>query len=76
MIPVAMVFLTIGLMLLGVGVGWEHLPLTTHLSRETNDFLRGALFGLSIALETGALVIALSAAAAKKAPENAPVPRP
>jgi hypothetical protein len=78
-IPVAMALLTVGLMLLGVSVAWSSFsyPLE-HLGREWNDFARGFLVGLAIAMEIGALVIALSAVAAAKrdASESGRAPRP
>jgi hypothetical protein len=77
-IPVAMALLSVGLIFMGVSIGWSSFsyPLE-HLGREWSDFARGFLVGLGIVMEIGALVIALSAvAAAKKAKETEPAPQP
>jgi hypothetical protein len=45
-------------MLLTLGIAWPRLSYpAAHLGHEWNDFLRGFLFGISIVLETWAVVI-------------------
>jgi uncharacterized protein YjeT (DUF2065 family) len=76
LIPVAMMFITVGMMLIVVATAW-HKPLIPVTSgTDWNDFLRGFALGLAIVMEIAGLVIALAAARAKKAIETAPAPRP
>jgi uncharacterized membrane protein len=76
LIPIAMMFISVGMMLLVLGIAW-HKPLAP-VAPGTNwsDFLRGFLLGLAIVFEIVGLVIALAAARAKKAIETAPAPLP
>jgi hypothetical protein len=75
-IPVAMMFISVGMMLLVLGITW-HKPLgSAHSGTDWSDFLRGFLLGLAIVFEIAGLVIALAAARAKKAKETDPAPQP
>ena len=63
----AMMLIAVGLGFLIVGIAWPRHPLpTAHLGTDWNDFLHGVMIGIAIALETGGVVIAISAAAAKR----------
>jgi hypothetical protein len=67
MIPVAMALVVTGLMLVVVSTVWYRLPLpVAHMGTDWNDFFRGLLIGIAIALEIGGVVIASAAAAAKR----------
>jgi hypothetical protein len=69
MIPVAMAFIVVGLSFLLIGIAWPRLsPSGPHMGTDWNDFFRGLIFGLAIALESGGVVIAASAAAKKRKP--------
>lgn len=64
-IPVAMTLVVVGLSFLLIGIAWPRfLPAVAH--HGLDDFLRGLVFGLGIALEVCGVVIAASAAAAAK----------
>jgi|HubBroStandDraft_1064217.scaffolds.fasta_scaffold1733244_1 hypothetical protein len=61
-IPIAMAFLATGLTLMMLGIAWPRFAFpAAHLGTEWNDFLRGLLYGLSIAFEISGLVVALTA---------------
>lgn len=63
-IPVAKTLVVVGLSFLLIGIAWPRfLPPIAHLGINLNDFLRGLMFGLGIALEVCGVVIAASAAA-------------
>lgn len=67
MIPVAMTLVVVGLTILMVGIAWPRFsPSVPHLGTDWNDFFRGFVFGLAIALEAGGVVLASAAVAAKK----------
>ena len=67
-VAAAMMLIAVGLGFLVVGIAWPRHPLpTAHLGTDWNDFLHGVMIGIAIALEVGGLVIAISAAAAKRA---------
>ena len=67
-VAAAMMLIAIGLVFLIVGIAWPRHPLpAAHLGTDWNDFLHGVMIGIAIALEVGGLVIAISAAAAKRA---------
>ena len=64
----AMMLIAIGLGFLIIGITWPRHPLpTAHLGTDWDDFLHGVMIGIAIALETCGVVIAVSAAAAKRA---------
>jgi hypothetical protein len=67
-IPVGMALLSIGLMLLLTGLSWPRFAFAAHMDPETSDVIRWTLLGLSVGLECGGLVIALSAALRKADP--------
>lgn len=70
-IPVAMTLVVVGLSFLLIGIAWPRfLPPVAHLGLDWNDFLRGLMFGLGIALEVCGVVIAASAAAAATKKKN------
>lgn len=65
-VPIAMAFLTIGLMLIAVSLGVPRTAfLHADLAKAKMDFLQGPLIGIAIALEITA-VAALAPFAAKK----------
>ena len=67
MIPVAMAFVVVGLSILIIGITWpKFIPPVAHTGTDWNDFFRGLLLGIAIAMEITGVVIATSAAAAKK----------
>jgi multisubunit Na+/H+ antiporter MnhB subunit len=67
-VAAAMMLIAIGLGFLIIGIAWPRHPLpTAHLGTDWNDFLHGVMIGIAIALETGGLVIGISAAAVKRA---------
>jgi hypothetical protein len=67
MIPVAMSMIVVGLSILIIGITWPHFsPPVPHAGTDWNDFARGFLYGLAIALETAGVALAAKAAAAKK----------
>jgi hypothetical protein len=67
MIPVAMAFVVVGLSILTIGIAWPRfIPPVTHTGTDWNGFFRGLLFGIAIAMEITGVVIATSAAVAKK----------
>jgi len=67
-VTAAMMLIAVGLGFLIVGIAWPRHPLpTAHLGTDWDDFLHGVMIGIAIALETGGVVIAVSAAAAKRA---------
>jgi hypothetical protein len=67
MIPVAMAFVVVGLSILTIGIAWPRfIPPVAHSGTDWNDFFRGLLFGIAIAMEITGVVIATSAAVAKK----------
>jgi hypothetical protein len=62
-VPVAMMFVTIGLMLIVVGVAWPGASSpAAHTGPLSHDFLRGFLIGIAIVLEIVGVGIAASAA--------------
>ena len=67
MITFAMILIVVGLSILMIGIAWPRLsPPVPHMGTDWNDFAHGFLIGLAIAMETGGVVIAASAAAIKK----------
>jgi hypothetical protein len=76
MIPVAMMFVSVGTMLLVIGIVWHKPLIHSAPGTDWNDFLRGFALGIAIVFEIAGLVIALAAARAKKAIGTAPAPRP
>jgi hypothetical protein len=67
MVPVAMAFVVVGLSILTIGIAWPRfIPPVVHSGTDWNDFFRGLLFGIAIAMEITGVVIATSAAVAKK----------
>jgi hypothetical protein len=65
MIPVAMAFIAVGMSILAIGLAWPRFsPSIPHLGTDWNDFFRGFMFGLAIALNTAGLVFAVFAATA------------
>ena len=55
-VPVAMVFLTVGLMLIAVSLAIPRMAvLHAHFAKNELDFIQGLLFGIAIALEIGAV---------------------
>jgi hypothetical protein len=67
LIPVAMTFVVVGLSLLAVGIAWPRFsPPVPHAGTDWNDFFRGVIFGIAIALEAVGVVLATKAAAAKR----------
>jgi len=65
MIPVAMSLIVVGLSILAIGITWPRFaPPLPHAGTDWNDFARGFLYGLAIALETAGVVLAATAAAA------------
>ena len=66
-IPVAMALIVAGLSMIVIGVVWSrYVPQVAHVGTNWNDFFCGAIFGLAIVMEIAGVVIASSAAAAKK----------
>lgn len=66
MIPVAMAFIVVGMSILIIGITWPRFsPPVPHVGTDWNDFLRGLMFGIAIAMEVVGVVFAASAAAAK-----------
>jgi len=67
MIPVAMTFVVVGLSILLIGIAWPHFsPSIPHQGTDWNDFFRGVIFGIAIAMEVVGVVLAASAAAKKR----------
>ena len=67
MIPVATAMVVVGLSILTIGITWPHFsPSLPHAGTDWNDFARGFIFGIAIALEAGGVVIAARAAAKKR----------
>jgi hypothetical protein len=65
MIPVAMAFIVVGLSILVIGIAWPGFsPIVPHTGTDWNDFLRGLMFGIAIAMEIVGVVFAATAAAA------------
>ncbi len=65
MIPVAMVLIVAGLSILTIGIAWPRfLPPLPHAGADWNDFFRGVVFGIAIALEVSGAALAAAAAAA------------
>jgi len=67
MIPVAMAFIVVGMSILAIGITWPRFsPPVPHMGTDWNDFFRGLMFGLAIAMEVVGLVFAATAAELKK----------
>jgi hypothetical protein len=69
MIPVAMAFVAVGMSILVIGIVWPHFSPSLsvpHPATDWNDFFRGPMFGIAIAMEITGVVIAMVAAAAAK----------
>ncbi len=67
MIPVAMAMVVAGLSILVIAIAWPHFsPSLPHSGTNWNDFARGLLYGIAIALEACGVVLAASAAAMKR----------
>jgi hypothetical protein len=65
MIPVAMAFIVVGMSILIIGITWPRFsPPGPHMGTDWNDFFRGLMFGIAIALEVVGVVFAATAAAA------------
>jgi hypothetical protein len=65
-IPIAMALLVTGLTLLMLGIAWPRFAFpAAYFGTEWSDFLRGLLYGVSIALEISAVVLVASAMPAK-----------
>jgi hypothetical protein len=75
-IPVAMMFIAVGMMIIVVATVWHTPILPASRGTDWNDFLRGFMLGLAIVFEIFGLVLALNAARAKKVREIVPAPRP
>jgi hypothetical protein len=71
--PVAMLLLTAGLLILATGISWPIFSFQTRLGTNLDDFLHGFTIGIAIALEIGAVVLAIAMAVfrANKAKETA-----
>lgn len=63
-VPLGMALLVVGLAIGMIGSNWPRIPV--HLPGEWNDFARGFLFGLGIALEVAAVVVLTKAARRKR----------
>lgn len=68
-VPIAMMFVTVGMMVLVIGVVVlpRLSPPALHAGTDWNEFLRGVMIGFAIVLEAVGLVIAAKAAAATRA---------
>lgn len=67
LLPVAMAMIAVGLSILTIGIAWPRFsPSLPHMGTDWNDFARGFIYGLAIALEASGLVLAVFAAAAAK----------
>ncbi|MDR3377550.1 MAG: hypothetical protein P4M10_02610 [Verrucomicrobiae bacterium] len=67
LLPVAMAMIAVGLSILTIGIAWPRFsPSLPHMGTDWNDFARGFMYGLAIALEASGLVLALAAATAAK----------
>ena len=66
MVACGMLLVTVGLVLIVLGVLWPKLPLLANLWPTWNDFLHGFVFGFAITLEIAGLVINTTAAANKR----------
>jgi type II secretory pathway component PulF len=65
MIPVAMAFVAVGMSILIIGIIWPRFsPSVSHSGTDWNDFFRGLMFGIAIAMEVTGVVLAATAAAA------------
>jgi hypothetical protein len=65
MLPVATTFVVVGLSILIIGIAWPRfLPQVPHIGTDWNDFFRGVIFGIAIAMEVTGVVLAASAASA------------
>jgi len=66
-IPVAMALIVAGLSMIVIGVVWPRIAPTVPLAgTDWNDFFHGVTFGIAIVLEIAGVVVASTAAAAKK----------
>ena len=63
---VAMLILILGLSFLIFGIVWPRLEFQAGLTSTWNDFLRGLTFGIALALETFAVVLAVAASRARR----------
>ena len=64
-VPIAMMFTTVGLMLIALGEVWPKIAFLAALAWPvSNDFLRGFVLGFAIVLEIAG--VALAAAARRK----------
>ena len=69
MIPVAMTFIVVGMSILTIGTVWPHFsPSIPRQGTDWNDFFRGVIFGIAIAMEVVGVVLAATAAANKRKP--------
>ena len=67
-VAVAMLLIALGLIFLIVGITWPRHPASAALAgTDWNDFLHGLFIGVAIGLEASGVVLAISAAAAKRA---------
>ena len=67
LIPVAMMFVSVGMLLLVIAIVWHKPLMPATAGTGWNDFLRGLACGVAIAFEIAGLVLALTAVRAKKA---------
>jgi len=58
--------ITVGLMLIVVGISWQRIPFLFNLWPSHNDFLRGFIFGFAIVIEIAGLILNVQAAADKR----------
>jgi hypothetical protein len=65
-LPFAMMFVSLGMMFLVMAIVWPRFFLPAHLGPGWSDFLRGATFGVAIALELTGVVISMVAATRAK----------
>ncbi|MGA3262682.1 MAG: hypothetical protein ABSC47_01400 [Terracidiphilus sp.] len=65
-VSVGMICVTAGLMMIIIGACWPRIPFLAHIWPDWNDFLRGFVFGIAIALEITGVVINATAAANKR----------
>ena len=66
-VPVAMMFVAVGMAILTVAIAWpKFVSPAAHFGADWSDFLRGATYGIAIAFEAIGLVIAVSAANARR----------
>lgn len=66
-VSIAMLFTSVGLVLLVFGILWPKLPfLATLVAPDWNDFVHGFVIGVALALEIGGVVMGAAALARKR----------